>query len=105
MVLSGQQFRPNDVIPLELAEELKTNNVSRFASLMRVGHLIEVSDSLLSKVKVVDAPVEAVVAVQSDNGDEAAGSTEAAVVEGDMCLTCGKGPFQRLNSHMTKAHS
>ena len=91
MVLDGQNVQPGDVLSPALVEALKTKNASRYSSLMRVGYLMEVSDSLL-------APKVAEPEIQVEVADQVAD-------EGDMCPTCEKGPFQRLNSHMTKAHS
>lgn len=92
MTLDNTPVAVGDIVPDSVIESLRSANPGRFQSMVRLGLLLEVADEPATKT-VEETPKEVSSATDDEETDE----------EG-LCPTCGKGPFKRLQAHMTKAH-
>ena len=89
MNLAGVDHAPGQIVAQEIVDQI---NPGRLASLIRVGHF---------RMRPNAAEETVAVAFQEPIVEEV---EEVAEVPEGVCPQCGKGPFQRLSSHISKAH-
>jgi hypothetical protein len=87
MTLAGVAHEPGQLVSQDIVRQI---DPGRLASLIRVGHF---------RMRPNSAEAEVAVAFGEVPTDDPVEPAE------DMCPQCGKGPFKRLSSHITKAHS